>query len=306
MMSIYDPIPVWTAWSRKMITMRAVSRQETQGRLAAPEFAARISTVQRRAQTTADMAVKTAAFWAMENLAATFLRQHEDAADFRAPALPLETRPIVHCGMGIAAVEVAQFRPERLAALIETVSNPDYRLFAYEGAGAMLAVYENDWFGLVARGVSALGLMHMAPMSRPEPEQFLRFFQPDIQKLMAHGYGRLLYFKSHDIGSAIRAAERRDYFDLGNCVQGIAFAYAMVNNSDLGRVFAAPAAVADGRLRAAFENGLVYALQFWEWMAPGFLRQFVLSTQAGSLGDRAVLAMSESRLRGVLPAFSVS
>ncbi|MGI8785757.1 MAG: hypothetical protein ACR2L2_19150 [Acidobacteriota bacterium] len=301
-----DPIPAWKAWARKLITIRTVSGAAVAGPMAQADYVSRMSTIQQQAQRTSDMAEKTASFWKMENLSSTFLKQAQPGQSLADPALPLAIRPIAHCGMGIAAVELAAFDPQRLKSIIDSFSSPDHRLFAYEGAGAMLALYEPDFFGTVTRGFSLLGLLPMSRLRLPEVSAFLQAFPQEIQLLVAHGYGRMLYFKNHNIDAAIRRAVRARVFDTGSCVQGIAFAYAMVNNSDLDRVLGAGRRIDEPLLKESFENGLVYALEFWEWMAPGFLAALRPSNPyAGVLARRAQADIDMARAGGTLAAFRV-
>ncbi|MBI3941343.1 MAG: hypothetical protein HY315_10965 [Acidobacteria bacterium] len=302
-----DPIPAWIAWWRKLITIRAVSKTISAASLSPQEFLTRMVAVQSRAVRSADMGIKTAAFWEMENLAAAFLKRTQPGRSLNDARLPVEIRPIAHCGMGIAAVEVAHFDPVKLAAIIESFSSPDYRLFAYEGAGAMLALYEADLFSIAARGFSRLGLIPLAPLRRPPPREFVASFTPEIRRLMAHGYGRMLYFKNSGIGAAIWSAVPVRWLDLSACVQGIAFAYAMVNNADLERVLQAAGGLPGREIRHSFENGLIYALEFWEWMAPGFLETLPQQASAGAavLVEAARRDVVAARARGALKAFVV-
>ena len=151
-----------------------------------------------------------------------------------------------------------------------------------------------------------MGILPLARLRKPDTRTFLGGFDGETRRLMAHGYGRLKYFKNHTIGSAIEAVLRAEEFEPHPCVQGVAFAYAMVNNRDLHRVFLAGEQMADAGLRAAFTDGLTYALEFWEWMAPGFLDQFEART--GYERDLARTARAEvesDRRRGPMAAFAV-
>ncbi len=306
-LSQVDSIPIWTAWWRKLITIRAVSKEETLKPLSQEQFIARVSAIQRGAVQTRDMGVKTASFWKMENAAASFLKQARTGDTLNDPNLPVEIRPITHCGMGIAAVEIANFDVSKLKSIIESFSHPDYRLFAYEGSGAMLSLYEPDLFGITARGFGILGLIPLAPLRRPTQEQFVLSFPPEIRRLIAYGYGRMLYFKSLTIAEAVRAAKRQRILDCSACIQGIAFAYAMVNNSDLQRVLPTGRALDEAEVKKSFERGLIYALEFWEWMGPGFLAAFRPKTPyEQKLFDAAEKEIESARARGWLTAFDVA
>jgi len=262
--------------------------------------------IQAAAARTRDMGEKTAAFWKMEHLSSAFLKQRQPGQSLRDASMPIEIRPIAHCGMGIAAVEVAEFQALPLSQIIDSFSDPEYRLFAYEGAGAMLALYEPDLFGLMTQVSRKLGLLPLAPLKRPDHHAFLRAYEPEVQRLIAHGYGRMLYFKNHSISSAVRDAQRAYYLQTRACVQGIAFAYSMVNNSDLISVFRAGEECSQGDLGAAFRDGLIYALEFWEWMAPGFLDGLAPRRHfEADLIRTAREALALARIRGALAPFSV-
>ncbi len=289
-----------------MVTIRAVSAADFTHPLSQEQYLDKMSEIQRRAAGSTDMAVKTSSFWKMENLSNAFLKQARPGQSLNDPRMPVPIRPISHCGMGIAAIELANFDVERLAEIIESFSNPAYRLFAYEGSGAMLALYEPDYFGFMSQICGRLGILPLAPLRRPEAAEFLRPFDPVIRRLIAYGYGRMLYFKNHNIGAAIRKARGASPLSFEACVQGIAFAYSMVNNSDLHRVFRAGQSLQGTDLCRPFAEGLVYALEFWEWMAPGFLDWYkTRSPWEDRLFAAARIGIDVSRSAGVLEAFAV-
>ncbi len=303
--AVRDPIPVPISWYRKMITIRAVSAAHFTEPLGQEDYLQKMKQIQGEA-VRAPMPVKTAAFWKMENLSSAFLKNARPGQSLNDPRMTVEVRPISHCGMGIAAVELTEFDAARLTDTLESFSNPEYRLFAYEGAGAMMALYQPDLFGAMAKGFGALGVLPMAPIKCPDNAKFIRSFDPEIRRLIAHGYGRMLYFKSHNIATAIRAARRATACQFEPCVQGVAFAYSMVNNSDLHRVFGAGRELRDRELRPAFIAGLVYAIEFWEWMAPGFIDGFAEADAfEASLFSAARQSVTASRARGPLLPFAV-
>lgn len=301
-----DPIPVWTAWARKMATFESISLAEYRRPLAQQEYVERMTRIQQRAFRSSDMLVKTTALWTMENLSASFLRNARPGQTLNDPQLPVEARAIAHCGIGIGAVEVSDFRVQELVDLIESFSNPAYHLFAYENVGAMLGLYEPGIFYVMSRFFTMLGLLPIAPLNRPDAKVYLKAFEPEAQRLIAHGYGRMLYFTRNDIASAIRDAVRSDCFPAGPCVHGIAFAYSMVNNSDLQRVFQAGQVLQREELGSFFKDGLVFALEFWEWVSPGFLDRLKPHGAFGaSLIEAARKGVAAGQARGALAPFAV-
>jgi len=65
------------------------------------------------------------------------------------------------------------------------------------------------------------------------------------------------------------------------CVRGIAFAFAMMNSVEMGRLLENSAIPYSDKIRAAFQNGLVYGLVFCDWFVPGFLGSLAAVGAAG-------------------------
>ncbi|HWP85285.1 MAG TPA: hypothetical protein VNN17_08855, partial [Terriglobia bacterium] len=180
---------------------------------------------------------------------------------------------------------------------IESLAHPDYRLFAYESAGAMLGAYE------VPVPKRLLGLK---PLARPRPEEFLRAFPSEIQRLIAVGYGRILYFNSGTVASALGRIAQRPFLDAPAAVLGVAFACAMINHRDFWRVLEVNGQFADPRWAAAYREGLIYALEFWEWETPGFLQSLrPAGPRSAELIAVAQREIDACRSRGWLNAFLV-
>jgi hypothetical protein len=304
--AINDPIPAWSGWSRKLVTFRFISSGECRRRLTQTGFAAKMTEIQQRAAGTADMHQKTIALWKMENIGAAFLRNAGPSQTLNDPRLPVEILPISHCGIGISAVELADFRSARAIELIESFSNPAYRLFAYENVGAMLGVYEPDTFTAMARILALFGFLPIAPLHHPNLSSYITEFDPEVRRLISHGYGRMLYFKQSTLADAVRRAESADFVDFSACLQGMAFAYSMVNSGDLHRVWQAGERIQVEAVRRPFCEGLVFALEFWEWMAPGSLASLAPPTRfAASLIEKAATGVAAGHARGALRAFVV-
>lgn len=299
-----EPVSPWTAWLRKSDTIRSVSRRAEH--LTPRGLRERLSSLQRGTLALEDGLAVTRAFWAMEKTASEYFKQAYPAASLRDPQLPDEVRPIAHCGMGIGAVERLGFEPQVLLPAIRACAHPDYWLFACESIGAMLGVYEPGPFLSLARGLNALGLIPMVALSRPDPGRYRDAFSHEEWELISHGFGRLLYFRNHSLAHALEAAARAADFEYECAVRGIAFALSMVNSRDVRRVMSRVYDFPSGKTRDSFEQGLVYALVFWEWMSPGFLERF--STPDRPFQERIRRASAEidaARGRGAPPAFSL-
>jgi len=288
----------WQSAWRKLHAFRTVSQKKMEGPLTQADLLSRIAAIQKEA-VAGDIAAKTAALWKMESLGVTFARQARPGDTLHDSRLPAEALPITHVGMGAGTVEVVDFDAPRITQVIDSVAHPDYRLFGYESLGAMLGVYEKT----VPRMM--LGLR---PLHRPDPAQFISSFPPGVQRLIAHGYGRLLYFNSKHVGAAFRNVRDRTFLEPWAAVQGMGFGYAMVNHRELDRVLETGdvLVVFDPTLVRAFQAGLVYALMFWEWESPGFLQALRFP---GSPAEELIsIAREESeaaRKRGFLGPFVV-
>ncbi len=299
-----QPVASWKSWLRKGDTIRSVSQEAV--RLDRNQFVQRLSEIQSAAAASPDPQFKTRSFWQMEKISAEFFKSGDRSIGLRDDRLPLEVRPIAHCGMGIGAVEMLGFEIGPLLKAIDRFAHPDYRFFAWESIGAMLGVYEPGPFLQLARGMRRLGLIPMADLQRPAMAPYLEHFNSDCRKLLSHGFGRLMYFRSHSVAGALRAVRRAPLLEYASCVRGIAFAMAMVNSPDVARVIDHRYACRDDDTGRAFEAGLIYALVFWEWMAPGFLRRLKPKTDSGRKRIAAAgHEIESSRDRGYPPAFAL-
>ena len=292
-----DRIPIWKTGWRKWVTFQEVSSSKGAGPYSQEEFLARWSAIQNTAWRSKSPREMTIAFWKMESLGSAYGEAPPPGSTLSDPRLPTEIRPIAHTGLGVAAVEVGCFDPGRISERIDSLADPNFRLFAYESLGAMLGAYE------VPLPKSLVGLK---PLRRPEPRAFISYFEPEIQRLISVGYGRILYFNSLDTTQAIRRIGDRPFLEPFAAVQGVAFAYAMVNHLDFWVVLDTDGEFADPRLRIAFRSGLIYALEFWEWEAPGFLRSLhPPSRRSAELIRVAQMEIDACRARGRLNAFLV-
>ena len=122
------------------------------------------------------------------------------------------------------------------------------------------------------------GQLGLIPKNAPPgPDKtgfFARFFsdfRPDVQWLITHGYGRLVGFSKISVYKAIDEALTLPPDRVAPCVQGTAFAFAMMNSVEMARLLENSAIPYQANVRAAFQNGLVYGLIFCDWYVPGFL-----------------------------------
>jgi hypothetical protein len=265
-----------------------------------------MSEIQSRARATSDLHAKAIALWRMENISAAFLRNAQPGFTLNDSRLQREILAISHCGIGISAVEISAFKPADVSRLIDSFSNPAYRLFAYENIGAMLGLYEPDAFSFMAVGLARAGLIPMVSLRPPKPAKYLTAFPADIRRLISHGYGRMMFFKETTLSGAIRRIRAHPAIDFGAGLMGMAFGSSMVNSRDIHGLWFAAERIRDAFVRRNFINGLVFALEFWEWMAPASLPALApRNAFAARMIERAQEGVNEGLARGGLPAFAV-
>ena len=272
---VASPILAW----RKFVAFRRVAKT-TRDLGTAPELVRRIHT----AATHVDQPV--AAMWTIERLGsvlATILPPEQSTV---VRQLRPEVRPIVHVGAGVGLVESTGFEPAHICERIARFSNRSEELFAYESIGAMLGIYESRlprwWVGL-------------RPLCRPNPHTFLGSFGKFQQRVIAHGYGRLIYFNSLSLRAAVLAVRKRDFLDTEAAVAGLGFAHVMVNHRDLPSVLDT---TITGRLQPALSVGMTYALVFLGWLFPECLAHYSHPRVSAARHQLEV-----ARRQGRLPAF---
>jgi hypothetical protein len=289
---------MWDASWRKMVAFQTVKQDKMVALLTPEELMERIAATRREAEGESGVAAKTKALWKMESLGVTIGRVAGSGDSLSNAKLPEQACPISHVGMGGAAVEVSNFDAAKITRMIDSLARPEYRLFSYEQIGAMLGVYE--------KSVPRL-MLGLKALNRPEDAPFIASFPMEVQRLISHGFGRLLYFNSKNLDEALRNIKARTFLDTAAAVQGMAFGYTMVNHEDLSTVLATGGSLMDGKLIAAFQAGLIYALMFWEWCWPGFLNTLTPPhAQAGKLIAAAQREIADAKQVGALPPFKVT
>ena len=210
--------------------------------------------------------------WKSEGLSTSLAKHLLPENTLRDPRLPREVLPIAHVGFGSGSTEAAVFDKTRLDALFSERCVPDYQDFSYEGIGAILRIYERGFFKVMS---GALGLIRLDSPDGPNPEGFFAGyfgqFSPERQRLIAHGYGRIVAFSNIDIYSAIEDVTTFPAERIEPAVQGCGFAFAFMNSADLPRILENSAIPFEPPIRAAFQNGLIYSLVFFDWYTPGLL-----------------------------------
>src|SRR5205807_2029136 len=101
--------------------------------------------------------------------------------------LPGALGPIAHMGFAVAAIECCGFDAAKVRATLAALCEPTWIGFAYESAGAMLALYERDRFHAAARALGRLGIVPLVPLERPDVERFAASFDAEAVRLLSHG-----------------------------------------------------------------------------------------------------------------------
>jgi hypothetical protein len=243
--------------------------------------------------------------WKIEGLSTTLGKYRLPENTLNDPGLMREVLGISHVGYGAASTEHAQFDTAKLLEIADTKCEPKYRDCMLEGIGSILRIYEPGVFKFMC---GMLGLIPRGAPPGPSRDgffaEFLSAFAPEAQRLITHGYGRLVAFSRMSVYKALEEAMALPKERVAPCAQGIAFAFFMMNSQEVPRLLENSAIPHPAPVRAAFQNGLVYAIVFSDWFTPGLLEKW---RPRGPLEEKLItLARAESALnirRGHLLAF---
>ncbi|HEX6973643.1 MAG TPA: hypothetical protein VF147_04540 [Vicinamibacterales bacterium] len=294
---------------RRMTGIRTVASGTLDRPVPQTEFVRRLNAYHAEATTTGlDCQKIVDSLWKSEGLATTIAKHGVPGNALDDKAIRREMLPVVHVGFGSGSAESLLFDSARLPEIFAERSAPNYEEFPYEGIGAILRAYERGLFKLMA---GTLGLLPLDAADGPDPKDFfaeyLDAYPEHIQRLIAHGYGRLLAFSTIDIYEAVKEATAFPAARIEPVVHGAAFAFAMMNGAELPRLLRQSAIPFKAPVRAAFQNGLIYGLVFLDWYAPGVLEAW---RPEGSLETELVdHARDEARLsaeRGYPLAFRLA
>jgi hypothetical protein len=292
---------------RRMNGVKTVSSGAVNRTIPQDEFPATCRRFQQEAAGQLDDMLKVVSgLWKSEGFATTFGKYRLPENTLDDPRIPRESLGITHVGYGAASNEHAMFDTRMLHDIADTKCNPQYRGFMYEGLGSILRIYEPGIFKFMC---STLGLIPKHAPPGPDKTGFFagyyKDFTPEQQRLITHGYGRLIAFSKISVYKAIDEALTLPDERINPCVMGIGFAFAMMNSEDMPRLLENSAISYDAPVRAAFQNGLVYGVAFCEWFAPGFLARW---KPKGQLEEQLIgVARSEAALsqkRGYILPFA--
>lgn len=299
-------IPMMAGGTRRVTGVRTVSSGAVHRPVPQEELVATLTRYQTEAAATpGDLQSITIGLWKSEGFSTSIGKHLLPENTFADPRLPRAALPIAHVGFGSGSTEMLVFDPARLHALFEARTAPEYREFAYEGIGAILRIYERGFFKVMS---GALGLIRLDAPDGPDPTDFFAGyfsqFSPGIQRLIAHGYGRIIAFSNMNIYRALQEITTLPPERVEAAAHGAAFAFAFMNSADLPRILEESAIPFDGRVRASFQSGLVYSLVFFEWYVPGLLDAWrPVGRLEQELVDHARAETALARQRGYPLAF---
>lgn len=299
-------IPITTGAARRVTGVRTVASGALDRPVPQEEFVLRLAGYQTESATgTVDRERTVTGLWKSEGLSTSVGKHLLPDNTLRDARLKREVLPIAHVGFGSGSTEALVFDVRALDALFADRCAPDYRGFSYEGIGAILRIYERGFFKVMS---GTLGLIRLDAPDGPDPAGFfadyLRGFLPETQRLIAHGYGRIVAFSNMSIYRAITEITTFPPDRIEPAAHGAGFAFAFMNVADLPRILDRSAIPFAPAVRAAFQNGLVYGLVFFDWYAPGLLAGWAPTGRLeADLIDHAREEAAASRRRGFPLAF---
>jgi hypothetical protein len=266
-------IPMTAGAMRRVAGVRTVASGAPNRPVPQAELVQRLTEFHAEATSGSDgRSATVVGLWKSEGLATTVGKHLLPENSLKDAGLPPQVLPIAHVGFGSGSTESLVFDKAKFDALVSERCAPNFTGFSYEGIGAIMRIYERGFFKVMS---GALGLIRLDAPDGPNPADFfagyLEQFSPEIQRLITHGYGRILAFSNMNIYAAIQEATTFPAERIEPAVHGAGFAFAFMNSEDLPRLLEQSAIPFDRTVRAAFQNGVIYALVFFDWYAPGLL-----------------------------------
>lgn len=298
-----DLIPTWKVLCRKIKVLSTTTPRSIVVPSSKEEFVTRSAHIADSITDHRLLGQKILALWQLEGLAfAFFERQDEWRVRVEDLDLPPEAGPPVHCGIAMAAVLKYGFDADCLLDRIEAVADPAFSLFAIETIGLMFAVYERDFFGVATSLLGRVGVVRHTRLQRPPTRSFLESMPLSCWPQIAHGYGRALYFKRFSLSGAVKRAQRQNYLPVAATVRGVAAAFTLINNRDLGLVLRLRGDGSNVELTDGIKGGMMNTLVLLEWTFPGCLSSVDGVTDRGSrLIDKATDRAETARRQGMGP-----
>ncbi len=240
--------------------------------------------------------------WRVEGLVFAVADRDFEAINLGECELPAAVGPPAHCGLAMAAVFKFGFDPKVLTASLVEKSDPRFLYFAIETLGLMLAAYEPGLFSGITGFLGRAGLMRRYRVTPCQPADFMEHLAQSERHFAGHGYGRLIYFKSHRLPDAVKAIAARPFLPFGAAVRGALAAYILVNSADLDRILTILDGHYEAELGAAIAGAVENVLKLLEWSVPGCLGAIDCPPgRGGELLASAVAQAEINRNRGEGP-----
>ena len=301
-------IPMATGATRRVTGVRTVAAGALERAIPQDEFVLRINGFHDESGLGGGDREKTVAgLWKSEGLSTSIGKHLLPENNLRDSRLKKDVLPIAHVGFGSGSTESLVFDVQKIDELFADRCVPEYRGFSYEGIGAIIRIYERGFFKVMS---GTLGLIKLDAPDGPDPSGFfadyMRRFPAETQRLIAHGYGRIVAFSNMNIYSALTEITTYPAERIEPAAHGAAFAFAFMNSADLPRILDHSAIPFDATVRTGFQSGLVYALVFFDWYAPGLLDNWKPTGALESeLIEHARREAAATRLRGYPLAFKL-
>ncbi len=299
-------VPMMTGGKRRVAGVSTVSSGAVHRPVPQAELVETLTRYQTEASANpSDLQAIVVGLWKSEGFSTTVGKYLLPENSLNDRALPRQALPIAHVGFGSGSTESLVFDVAKLKALFGDRAAPEFRDFSFEGIGAILRIYERGFFKVMS---GALGLIRLDAPDGPDPSNFFASyfgqFSPEIQRLIAHGYGRIIAFSNMNIYKALEEITTLPAERVGAASHGAAFAFAIMNSADLPRLLDQSAVPFEAPVRAEFQNGLVYSLVFFDWYVPGLLQSWQpVGALEAELVEHARKEVALSRQRGYPLAF---
>jgi hypothetical protein len=265
-------IPRLKGLARRASAVGLLVRNKPRAGIPAAEIVSIVRDVCRKATADPRLDSVVPALWRIEATTVGAGREPREPMPLLTHPVPEPAQAIAHVGWGTGVAQRLGFDAGRLRAELAATTAERYRDFCWDGVGADLLIHARPPVRMAAR---ALGMIGSAtpPNSDGGFRDFRAALSPEEDRLVAHGVGRMILVTHASVGAALEKVERLPSEWRPAGIQGIAFAFLMLNYADaatvLDRSRLLPASFA-----RFFRDGLVYALVFSDWLGRGLLNSW--------------------------------
>jgi hypothetical protein len=210
------------------------------------------------------------ALWRIESTGVSAGRHPLDPAPLMTHPVPAPAQPIAHVGWATGVAQRLGFEADVLKRALADTTHETFRPFCWDGVGADLLVHARPAFRVLAHAIGIIGGGAEPPDRTARFARFRAGLSAEEDRLVAHGLGRMVLITQRNVRSALGEADRLPAKWRPHVIQGISFGLAMVNYADLPLILERSRHL-DADVASPFQDGLVYALVFSEWLGPGLL-----------------------------------